>query len=328
MKCTNKALLILSFIAIASTLFTGCGKEEYSMKFNRNRNSSSFSMVSTAEVNSVLAGYTQDICVDYSDYDAPASKIQASAGGLFDITDKKVLYGKDLYMSMNPASLTKVMTALVALKYGNLSDRITVTENALVTESGAQTAGLRPGDTMTLEQALNIMMVCSANDAALAVAEHVGGSVGGFIELMNAEAMRIGATKTHFTNPHGLTDENHKTTPYDLYLIFNEALKNDTFKSIISQVAYTTSYNDATGNVKEVSFESTNLFFKGTYQLPQSISCLGGKTGTTAAAGSCLIIYATDSATGKEYISVILDAPDRETSYTDTESLYSLGNSL
>ena len=229
---------------------------------------------------------------------------------------------------MNPASLTKVMTALVALKYGNLSERLVVTEHAMVTESGAQTAGLRPGDTMTLEQALNIMMVCSANDAALAVAEHVGGSIGEFVDLMNAEALRIGATKTHFTNPHGLTDDDHKTTPYDLYLIFNEALKYDMFKTIISQVAYTTSYNDANGAVKEASFESTNLFFKGTYQLPQNISCMGGKTGTTSAAGSCLIIYATDSATGKEYISVILDAPDREASYTDTETLYSLGNSL
>lgn len=328
MKCTNKALLILSFIALTSSMLAGCGKEEYSMKFSRNMNSSSYTMVNIAEVNSTLSGYTEDICVDYSDYDAPAALIEASAGGLFDLTDQKVLYGKDLYTTMNPASLTKVMTALVALKYGNLSERLVVTENAMVTESGAQTAGLRPGDTMTLEQALNIMMVCSANDAALAVAEHVGGSTGEFVDLMNAEALRIGATGTHFTNPHGLTDETHKTTPYDLYLIFNEALKYDTFKSIISQVAYTTSYNDANGGVKEASFENTNLFFKGTYQLPQNISCLGGKTGTTQAAGSCLIIYAADSASGKEYISVILNAPDRETSYTDTETLYSLGNSL
>lgn len=326
MKCTNKALLILSFIAVASGVFAGCGKEEYSMKFNRNMNSSSYTMVNIAEVNSTLSGYTDDLCVDYSDYEAKPAFIQADAGGLFDLTDQKVLYGKDLYTRMNPASLTKVMTALVALKYGNLSERLTVTENAMVTESGAQTAGLRPGDTMTLEQALNIMMVCSANDAALAVAEHVGGSVGEFVDLMNAEALRIGATGTHFTNPHGLTDEDHKTTPYDLYLIFNEALKYDTFKTIISQVAYTTGYNDANGAVKEASFENTNLFFKGTYNLPQNITCMGGKTGTTAAAGSCLIIYATSQTSGKEYISVILNAPDRETSYTDTETLYSLGN--
>ncbi len=328
MKCTNKALLILSFVALTSTVFAGCGKEEYSMKFSRNLNSSSYTMVNIAEVNSTLPGYTENLCVDFADYDAPPSLIDASAGGLFDLTDRKVLYGKDLYASMNPASLTKVMTALVALKYGNLSERLVVTEHAMVTESGAQTAGLRPGDTMTLEQALNIMMVSSANDAALAVAEHVGGSVGEFVDLMNAEALRIGATKTHFTNPHGLTDDDHKTTPYDLYLIFNEALKYDMFKTIISQVAYTTGYNDANGAVKEASFESTNLFFKGTYQLPQNISCMGGKTGTTSAAGSCLIIYATDSASGKEYISVIMDAPDREASYNDTETLYSLGNSL
>jgi D-alanyl-D-alanine carboxypeptidase len=261
--------------------------------------------------------------VDYGEYKQSDSYILAEAGGFFDITGQQVIYGKNLYESMNPASLTKVMTAMVALKYGNLSDTVVVTENAMVKESGAQTAGLKVGDIMSLEQAINIMMVCSANDAALTVAEHVGGSVGDFVNLMNMEAQRIGATGTHFTNPHGLTDEEHKTTPYDMYLIFNEALKNDTFKAIINQVAYTTQYSDAAGNLKDFSSDSTNLFFKGTYETPSDIMVLGGKTGTTNAAGSCLMIYSKDS-NNHYYISVVLNAPDRETVYKDTVSLLSL----
>ena len=167
------------------------------------------------------------------------------------------------------------------------------------------------------------MLVCSANDAALAVAQHVGGDVDTFVSLMNAEARRIGATHTHFTNPHGLTDEEHKTTPYDLYLILNEAVKYEEFRSIVNQVAYTATITDATGNAKEISVETTNLFLKGNYESPSDVVVLGGKTGTTAAAGSCLAIYARDNA-GKYYITVILKADDREMSYLDTASLLTL----
>ena len=324
MKCTNKAFLFLLTIISVCLLATGCGSKDYSMAFNRNMNSTSYTMVGMAEASAVLPGFTDSICVDYEKYSKNSEYLLAEAGGFFDMTDCTVLYGKNLYQSMNPASLTKIMTAMVALKYGNLSDRITVTENAMITESGAQTAGFKPGDTMTLEQCLNIMMVCSANDAAYAVAEHVGGgSVDVFVDAMNREAQRIGATHTHFTNPHGLTDEAHKTTPYDLYLIFNEALKDDTFKAIINQVSYVTTINDAAGNTKEVSVDTTNSFLKGAYDPPPNVVVLGGKTGTTSAAGSCLAVYSRDSS-NKYFVSVILNAPDRETSYTDTIALMEL----
>lgn len=322
MKCINKAFLIIG-MALIAVLLTGCGGSGYSMKFDRDMESSAYTMVNSAQVNSELTGYSQSICVDNGDYAASFDLIQADSGALFNTTNLTVLYGKNMYDTMNPASTTKIMTALVALKYGNLDDRITVTENAMVTESGAQTAGLRPGDTMTLEQALNIMLVCSANDAALAVAEHVGGSVDTFVKAMNAEAYALGATNTHFCNPHGLTEEGHLTTAYDMYLIFNEALKIDEFKNIIGQVAYTTSFYDATGNVKEIEVGSTNLFFKDSYNLPPDVVVLGGKTGTTAAAGSCLVMYEKDS-DNKYYITVILHAPDRESSYTDTSAMLAI----
>ena len=127
MKCTNKAFLFLFALLSAVLTLTGCGKKDYSMEFDRNMNSTSYTMVSIAEVNATLSGYTDSICVDWGEYPKNSEYVLAEAGGFFDMTDYKVIYGKNLYTTMNPASLTKIMTAYVALKYGNLSDRITVT---------------------------------------------------------------------------------------------------------------------------------------------------------------------------------------------------------
>ena len=123
---------------------------------------------------------------------------------------------------MYPASLTKVMTALVALQNASPDTVLTATDSVKITESGAQLCGLKAGDTMTLDQALHILLMYSANDAAMLIAENIGGSVDHFVEMMNEEAQRLGATNTSFANPHGLSDDNHYTSAYDLYLIFNE----------------------------------------------------------------------------------------------------------
>ena len=282
-----------------------------------------------------LCGYQTEFAVPSGEEDVNADGFSKSCPVfiMVDNETKNVVAAKNVYRRIYPASTTKIMTAILVLdaveegKFG-LNDVITLQHDTVVEDPDAVASDLNEGCSITVRNLLHGLLIRSYNDYAIILAERIGGSVEGFAKRMNEKARAIGATNTHFTNPHGLTDDDHKTTPYDLYLIFNEALKYDMFKTIISQVAYTTVYNDANGAVKEASFESTNLFFKGTYQLPQNISCMGGKTGTTSAAGSCLIIYATDSATGKEYISVIMDAPDREASYNDTETLYSLGNSL
>ena len=104
---------------------------------------------------------------------------------------------------------------------------------------------------MTLDQALHILLMYSANDAAMLIAENVGGSVDHFVEMMNEEAMRLGATNTSFANPHGLSDDNHFTTAYDLYLIFNEAIKYDSFNEIIHMTSYQTTFYDKDGKAKE-----------------------------------------------------------------------------
>ena len=148
---------------------------------------------------------------------------------------------------MYPASITKVMTSLIAIKYGNLEDQVTVTEDAVISESGATLCGIKPGDTLTLEQLLYGLMLPSGNDAGAAIAIHMAGSIDAFADMMNEEAKRLGATDTHFMNPHGLHDEDHYTTAYDLYLIFNEALKYPEFRTVTGSTAYTANYTNGAG---------------------------------------------------------------------------------
>jgi D-alanyl-D-alanine carboxypeptidase len=215
------------------------------------------------------------------------------------------------------------MTALVALKYGSTDQMLTASENVIITESGAQLCGLKPGDQMTLDQALHILLLYSANDVAILIAEGVAGSVDEFVELMNEEAASIGATNCNFTNPNGLTDEDHYVTAYDLYLIFQEALQYDLFNQIIQMTSYSTVYTDADGNEKSLEMDTTNQYLKGVYEAPAGVTVIGGKTGTTNAAGHCLILLSRSS-NGTPYISVIMKDGSREELYTDMTALLEL----
>ena len=151
-----------------------------------------------------------------------------------DLNSGKILYEKNIHEKMYPASLTKIMTALVALKYGNTEDVITCSEAVLDIDYDATKIGLKPGDQLTMNQALHALLINSANDAAIAIAEHIGGSVENFAEMMNEEALLLGATNSHFVNPHGLSADEHYSTAYDMYLIANEAIKYEDFCHIIS----------------------------------------------------------------------------------------------
>ena len=181
-------------------------------------------------------------------------------------------------------------------------------------------AFLKPGDTMTLEQALHLLLISSANDVALMIAENIGGTVEHFLEMMNDEAKRLGATNTNFANPHGLTDPDHYTTAYDLYLIFNEAIKYDKFNEIIHMSEYQTIYYDKNGNEKKKTIKTTNRYLRGTVETPENVTIIGGKSGTTMAAGSCLIILSKD-AKGSSYISVILHSKNIDELYKEMTTL-------
>jgi len=320
-KCTNK---IISILLIASCIvsLTGCGSADYGMEFSRQLPSSAYMVTNSSFEEDTLAAFSGELCVDSrAQITMPGVKLEYSyASGLFDLNQKEILYAENIYEQLPPASLTKIMTALVALKYGNLQDEIVVTENCKITESGAQVYNFKPGDVITLDQALNVLLIYSANDVGLIIAEHISGDVDSFCALMNEEAKALGATSTNFTNPHGLTAENHYTTVYDLYLIFNEVIQYERFREIIQLTSYTSVYKDAQGNQKTIEIRNTNQYFMGNVEAPESITVLGGKTGTTNAAGNCLILYIKDNA-GNPYISVILRADKRENLYNDMNML-------
>ena len=320
MKCINKTIcILLSSILIIS--LCGCASKDYSLAYSRSMNSTAYMLTNGVKGNNVLPGFASALCIDDSNgYIKGIETENSYAYGLFDLSGQKVLDAKNMYEELAPASITKIMTAYVALKYGNLDERITMSANCKITESGAQKSVLNEGDSMTLDQALNVMLISSANDIALMIAENVGGTTEHFIEMMNEEAVKLGATHTHFMNPHGLTQEDHYTTVYDLYLIFNEVLKYERFKEIISLDTYSTTYTDSEGTVKNLSVDSTNLYIRGMHNTPEGMNIYGGKTGTTAAAGSCLILYSKDSY-GNPYISVILKAEGRDGLYTDMDHL-------
>lgn len=288
------------------SVFSGCGSPSYAFPYDAEYGVSSFQVIRTVNA-SQAEPFAEDLCVVVQDI-ADNENIDMSGVGaalLCDVNNKEALYAKNAHERLYPASLTKVMTALVALKYGSLDQVLTATASVNITESGAQLCGLKPGDTMTLSQALHILLMYSANDVAMLIAEGVGGSVDDFVSMMNEEAARIGATNTSFSNPHGLTADNHYTTAYDLYLIFNEAIRYETFREIIHMTAYSTVYYDKDGESVELSVKNTNLYLKGNYKAPDNITLVGGKTGTTNAAGHCLILLSRDTF-GAPYISVIL----------------------
>ncbi len=321
MKCINRFFNITLCIVLLSGSLCACGSKEYSYEYDRNRNNSSFTVAASLKGQNTES-FASDLCVTVDDVTqgTTVDMSQATAAGLFDIHDGEVLYAKNVHEKLNPASLTKVLTALCALEHGNLDDVLTASENVIITESGAVKLGLKPGDTMTLDQALHALMLKSANDVAIMVAEYLGGSVEGFSKMMNETAQSLGATNSHFVNPHGLTDPNHYTTVYDLYLICNEAVKYDKFIEIIHTPTYNSVYHDQAGNEKEISLSTTNAYLKNEAFAPDNITVIGGKTGTTSAAGSCLILYSRDQSSNP-YISVILQSSDRTVLYQEMTGL-------
>lgn len=326
MKCTNDygkkkrricALLICTVFAL-----TGCGTEKYEMPYSSDYQVSSFKLMQTADADAKVAEtFAADLCVVDKDITNPeVSLSDVASAALFEVTGLETLYAKNANEQLDPASLTKVMTALVALKHGSPEQLLTASDNVLITEPGAQLCGIKPGDTMTLEQALHILLLYSANDVANMIAEGVGGSIPGFVDLMNQEAQELGATNCHFTNPNGLTEEGHYMTAYDLYLIFLEALQYELFNEIIQLPSYSTTYRTSDGSERTLEVTNSNQYLAGNYTAPEHITVIGGKTGTTKAAGHCLILLSRDSH-GKNYISVIMNADSTENLYAKMSGL-------
>lgn len=321
-KCTNnlQKLLILGAVTACVLSFTGCGRvihNDYeSMRSSEGINPMVTSVTSTARIKS----FASSLCLPEDTKAADNADLNIGTAGLFDLAHKKTLYGSGLNQRVYPASTTKLMTALVALKHGDPQQKIWISERAANPGADAQRLVLEPGDTMTLEQAINYLLVFSANDVAIAIAENIGGSYDEFVALMNKEAKALGATGTHFTNPHGLHDEDHYTTPYDLYLILNAAVKYDLIRETIPQSSYNTMFTGQDGSSKSIAVNATDAYLTGEVEAPEGITVLGGKTGTTEPAGHCLIILSQNAA-GKDYISVVMKTDSLEELYSSMNSL-------
>ena len=244
---------------------------------------------------------------------------QVSSALLINNTTNTPLVSVSAHAKIYPASLTKLMTAYLTSKYAKMDDTVTLTET-LTFESGAQILNMKKGDTVTVSELYHALLIYSANDCASMLALHISGSEEEFVKLMNKEAKALGATNTHFSNSHGLHDENHYTTAYDLYLMFKANLQYSEFKETIAIPEYTMKYTNGSGDPVSVSFQSTNLYLTGEYSVPDGVTMIGGKTGTTQAAGSCLIVL-TENKKGEEFISVVTGAIDKPSLYSSMTKL-------
>ncbi len=229
---------------------------------------------------------------------APPPGVSCEAAVLLEWQTGAILYSKNAFRRMYPASITKMMTALIALENGRLEELVTVSRTA-ANEPGSSMY-LRVGDVFSLEDLLFGLMLNSGNDAAWAIAEHVGGTAEAFFAMMNRRAKETGAINTHFTNPHGLADPNHYTTAFDLALIARTCLKHPYFKHLVA-----TREKDVIDAKQETRIQLANT----NRLLWAYLGADGVKTGTTESAGQCLVASATRD--GMRLLAVVLNAYDR-----------------
>ncbi len=303
---------------LTGMMAAGGGKDAVSLEqpydIYRTTRSAGIAATETATVHPYFA---EQLCVaDAADINTEQTDAQVAEGaGVFDLNSRSVVYAKNIYKKLYPASTTKILTAYLTLKYcEDLDVTTTVSRNAADQAADSSVCGLKEGDVLRIRDLFYGMLLRSGNDAAIVIAEHISGSVEAFAELMNREAAMLGATQSHFVNPNGLPDPEHYTSVYDLYLMLAAAVKYETFVDAIHMDAYTASYRDAAGAAVQKTWENTNLYINGQAEAPDGIEIIGGKTGTTNDAGYCLALYSR-KASGEELISIVLKADVRANLY-------------
>lgn len=244
--------------------------------------------------------------------------IKAEGAVVIDAASGQILYGKNEKSQFYPASITKLMTALLVLERCGLNDIVTFFRTATTNlESGAVTLNLTEGDKLTVSQCLYALLLKSANEVANGLAEHVSGSVSAFADLMNQKAASLGCTGTHFANPSGLNDNNHYTTPYDMALIARAAFQNQTLCQIDTTLSY-----DLPATQKAAARTITmghKMMYTTDSRYYQGI--IGGKTGYTSKAGNTLVTGAERN--GIRLIAVVMKSSS--THYEDTKALLDYG---
>ncbi len=247
--------------------------------------------------------------------------VAAEGAVLLDCGTGQVLFGKNEDKQFYPASITKVMTALLTVEDCNLQDTVTFSQTATTNlESGAVTLDLTAGDQLTVEQCLYALLLRSANEVANGLAEHMSGSVSAFAEKMNARAAQLGCKGTHFVNPNGLNDAAHLTTPYDMALIARAAYADPTLSKISTTTAYAMPATIKSG-ARTVTMGHKMVYPTDSRYYPGMV---GGKTGYTSKAGNTLVTCVEKD--GIRLVAVVMKASG--THYTDTKAMLDYGFAL
>lgn len=255
-----------------------------------------------------------------SSHDWPkAPSVTADSAIVMDATTGLILYEKNSTKKKYPASITKIMTTLLALENSSLNETVTFSRDAIFgVDLDSSRIGIDVGEQLSMEDALYAVMLASANEVSYGVAEHVGGSLENFVTMMNERAKELGCVNTHFNNPHGLQDENHYTCAYDMALIAKEAIKNTTFAQITGSRTYvirpTNIQKEARPLANHHKFIKKDIHYNG---------AIGGKTGYTATAKYTLVTYAKRG--DMSLICVVMGSDSTATEYSDTSSLLDYG---
>ncbi|MDK2930249.1 MAG: hypothetical protein PWR07_380 [Bacillota bacterium] len=269
---------------------------------------SAYILPATARLYTRTRGHPE---VVYAPHYTEGPWVTAASAVLIESTTGTVLYGKNENVRMHPASTTKIMTAILAIELGDMDSEVVVSANAAGVPGSS--LWLRKGQRLRLDDLIRGTMLRSGNDGCVAIAEHIAGSVPNFVRMMNIKAQKIGALRTRFANPHGLTEPNHYSTAFDLALMARYGLQYPLFADIVSTREAEIELAHGEG-VERRRLANTNALlwsFEGAD---------GVKTGTTAAAGYCLVASATRG--GVQFISVVLDSAAR---WADSAKLLDYG---
>lgn len=245
--------------------------------------------------------------------------VTASSAIVMDASTGLILYEKNIHDKHYPASITKILTSLIAIENSSLSDVVTFSKDAVFeVDLDSSRVGIDVDEELTMEQCLYAVLLSSANEVSYAVAEHVGGSVDKFVAMMNERAKELGCSNTNFVNPHGLHDRNHYTSAYDMALIAQEAIKNTTFAKITGSRTYvippTNIQEEERPLANHHKFIKRDIHYDG---------CVGGKTGYTSNAKFTLVTYAKRG--DMQLISVIMESDTGSSQYSDTKALLDYG---
>lgn len=283
-----------------------------------------FSNVTTAKaelINNSTINYSNSIDKkdEKSIVTAEKPKVNSKAAIVMEASTGAILYSKNIHDSYYPASITKILTTLLALENSSLRETVDFSKKAIFdVDLDSSRIGIDVGEKLTMEQSLYGIMLESANEVSYAVAEHISGDVETFTDLMNKKAKELGAYDSNFVNPHGLPNPNHYTTAYDMALISRAAINNPTFREITRSKTYTIPPTNIQEKARPLSNHHKFINRAKTFE-----GAIGGKTGYTSIAKYTLVTFAERN--GMTLISVIMNCDSIQNEYSDTEKILDFG---